>query len=106
MPGPILHEGAIVTCTHGGMATLTVPNPNVLLAGMPAASIAGPWAVAGCAFVPPAGNGPCVTGMFVVGAVQVLINGAPAAIMPAPSVCVPTGTPLLPITAQMQVIAT
>jgi hypothetical protein len=106
MPGPILHVGAVVTCAHGGVATPTVPNPMVLVSGMPTVTIAGPWAVAGCAFVPPAGNGPCVTGMWVLGSLQVTSNGQPLAILTGVSTCVPTGTPMLPISAQTFVIAT
>jgi len=106
MPGPILHMGAVLTCAHGGMATATVPSPTVLVSGMPIVTIAGPWAVAGCAFVPPAGNGPCVTGMFVVGAVQVTSNGQPVALLTGVSMCAPTGTPMIPVSAQMLVNAT
>ena len=63
---------------------------------MPIATIAAPYAVAGCAFVPPAGNGPCVTGQWTVGAVQVLSQGQPVAIMTGVAICAPTGTPLRP----------
>jgi len=106
MPGPILHVGAVVSCAHGGVATPTVPSPTVFVSGMPIVTIAGPWAVAGCAFAPPAGNGPCVTGMWVVGAVQVTSNGQPVAILSGVSTCVPTGTPMLPVSAQTLVNAT
>lgn len=106
MPGPILHVGATVLCSHGGQAIPTVPSPVVMVSGMPIATIAAPYAVAGCAFVPPAGNGPCVTAQWVVGAVQVLSQGQPVAIMTGMAVCVPTGTPLLPVVAQTMVIAT
>ena len=106
MPGPILHVGAVVTCAHGGMAIPTVPSPSVMVSGMPIATIAAPYTVAGCAFVPPAGNGPCVTGMWVVGAMQVMSNGQPVAILSGVSACVPTGTPMLPVSAQTFVIAT
>jgi hypothetical protein len=106
MPGPILHAGAVVMCAHGGMATPTAPSPVVLVSGMPIATIAAPYAVAGCAFVPPAGNGPCVTAQWAVGATQVLSQGQPVVIMTGTSVCVPTGTPLVPVSAQALVIAT
>jgi uncharacterized Zn-binding protein involved in type VI secretion len=88
------------------MATLTVPNPQVLVSGMPVATIAGPWAIAGCAFVPPAGNGPCVTGMWVMGSLQVTSNGQPLALLTGVSTCVPTATPMIPVSAQTFVIAT
>ena len=106
MPGPILHLGATVQCAHGGAATPTAPNPRVLVSGQPVATIAAPYAVAGCAFAPPAGNGPCVTGQWTVGATRVLVAGQPVAIQTGVATCVPTGTPLLPIVAQTRVIAT
>src|SRR5215813_1193838 len=81
MPGPILHVGATVLCAHGGQAIPTVPSPVVFVSGMPIATIAAPYAIAGCAFVPPAGNGPCVTAQWVVGAVRVFSMGQPVVIM-------------------------
>jgi len=106
MPGPILHVGATVLCSHGGQAVPTVPSLRVMVSGQPVATIGAPYAVAGCAFVPPAGNGPCLTGQWVVGTVRVLSLGQPLAIMTGVSVCVPTGTPLLPIVAQTRALAT
>jgi hypothetical protein len=106
MPAPILHAGAVVLCAHGGQALLTAPSPVVLVNGMPIATIAAPYTVAGCAFAPPAGNGPCVTAQWVVGALQVLSQGQPVAIMTGVAVCVPTGTPLMPVMAQTLVLAT
>jgi hypothetical protein len=105
MPGPILHLGATVLCTHGGQAVPTAPNPRVLVSGQPVATIAAPYAVAGCTFAPPAGNGPCVTGQWVVGATRVLVAGQPVVIQAGTSVCAPTGTPLVPVVAQTRVVA-
>jgi hypothetical protein len=73
---------------------------------MPIATIAAPYTVAGCAFAPPAGNGPCVTAQWVVGAVRVTSEGQPVVVMTGVAVCMPTGTPLLPMSAQTRVIAT
>jgi hypothetical protein len=106
MPAPILHMGATVLCAHGGQALPTVPSARVMVSGMPIATIAAPYTVAGCAFVPPAGNGPCVTAQWVMGAVQVVSEGQPVAIMTGIATCVPTGTPLMPVMAQMRVLAT
>jgi hypothetical protein len=106
MPAPILHMGATVLCSHGGQAMPTAPSPRVLVSGMPIATIAAPYAIAGCAFVPPAGNGPCVTAQWVMGAVEVVSMGQPVVIMTGVAVCVPTGTPLVPVVAQMRVLAT
>jgi hypothetical protein len=104
MPGPILHLGATVTCSHGGQAMPTAPQPRVLVSGQPVATQAAPWAVAGCGFVPTAGNGPCVTASFVTAATRVLAGGVPVLLMDSVSVCTPTGTPLIPVQAQTRVI--
>ena len=93
-------------CSHGGQAMPTVPSPRVMVMAMPIATIAAPYAVAGCAFVPPAGNGPCVTGMWILGSLCVQSNGQPVAILSGVSACVPTGTPMLPVSAQTFVLAT
>ena len=84
----------------------TAPSPRVLVTAMPIATIAAPYMVAGCAFAPPAGNGPCVTAQWLVGAVRVTSMGQPVVIMTGVATCVPTGTPLIPVEAQMRAIAT
>ena len=106
MPGPILHVGAVVTCAHGGQAMPTAPSPAVMVSGMPIATIAAPYAVAGCAFVPPAGNGPCVTAQWVVGAVQVMSQGQPVVIMTGVRGLRAHRHAALPVSAQTMVIAT
>ena len=105
MPGPVLHLGATVLCAHGGQAVPMAPVPRVLVGAQPVATIAAPYAIAGCA-LPPAAGGPCVTGQWVVGALRVLALGQPLAIQTGVAVCVPTGTPLLPVVVQPRVIAT
>jgi hypothetical protein len=106
MPAPILHMGAVVLCAHGGQAMPTTPSSVVMVNGMPIATIAAPYSIAGCPFVPPAGNGPCATAQWMVGATQVLSQGQPVAIMTGMATCVPTGTPLMPVMAQTLVLAT
>ncbi len=104
MPGPILHLGATVTCSHGGQALPTSPNPRVLVSGQPVVTQTSPYTVAGCGFVPTAGNGPCVTANYVAAAARVFVGGAPAVLLDSISVCAPTGTPLLPVQTQTRVI--
>jgi hypothetical protein len=106
MPAPILHVGADVLCSHGGQATPTAPSPRLLVSGMPVVTIAAPYVVAGCAFAPPGGNGPCVTAQWVLGAVRVTSLGQPLAIMTGMAICAPTGTPLVPVNAQTRALAT
>lgn len=105
MPGPILHMGATVTCSHGGQATPTAPVPRVLVSGQPIATIAAPYGVVGCTFAPLAGNGPCVTGQWTVGATRVFALAQPVVIAAGVSTCVPTATPLIPVAFQPRVIA-
>jgi hypothetical protein len=93
-------------CAHGGQALPTLPSPRVMVVGMPITTIAAPYTVAGCAFVPPAGNGPCITAQWTVGAVRVTSLGQPVALLTGVAVCVPTGTPLVPVVAQTRVLAT
>ena len=106
MPGPILHLGATVLCSHGGQATPTAPSPRVMVSAMPITTIAAPYVVAGCAFVPPAGNGPCVTAQWVMGAARVMSLGQPVAILTGVAICAPTGTPVIPVSSQTRVLAT
>ena len=105
MAGFLLHLGATVLCSHGGQAMPTVPNLRVLVNGQPTLSISTPWVVAGCpqpAILLP----PCVTAQWIVGTVRVMSNGQPLVTQTGQAVCVPTGTPLLPVVMQARVIAT
>lgn len=104
MPGFLLHLGATMMCSHAGQAQPTMPQPRVLVSGQPVVTIAGPWVIAGCTMPPPAaGNGPCVTAQFVTSAARVLALGQPVLLMDSQAVCVPTGTPLVPVAAQARV---
>ena len=105
MPGPALHLGAVVTCSHGGPAQPLAPFPRVLLSGQPIVTIASPYVVTGCALTGTP-TPPCGSGQWLVGAVRVLAGGSPVALLTGTSTCVPTGTPMLPMSAQPRVIAT
>lgn len=105
MPGPLLHQGALVLCAHAGQAQPLAPNPRVLVSGMPTLTITAPWAVAGCAF-PPVAGGPCVTAQFVTAAVRVTSMGQPLLLMDSQALCAPTATPLVPVMAQTRAIGT
>ena len=105
MPAPALHLGAVVLCSHGGTATPAAPFPRVLLSGQPVVTLASPYVIAGCALTGTP-NPPCVTGQWLVGAVRVLAGGVPVALMSGSSTCIPTGTPMLPLSAQPRVLVT
>lgn len=107
MPGFLLHLGATVLCSHAGQAQPTAPNPRVLVSGQPTVALPTPYVIAGCALPPPpAANGPCVTGQWLMGTTRVTSNGQPLLINVAPSVCAPTGTPMLAVMTQTRVVAT
>ena len=95
----------MVLCTHAGPATPAAPFPRLLLSGQPAVTIASPYTVTGCALTG-AGPPPCATGQWLSGAARVLAGGAPLATMAGASTCIPTGTPLVPVSAQPRVLAT
>ena len=104
MPGPILHLGAVVTCSHGGQAIPAPTQPRVLVSGQPVVTQSDIYTIMGCGFVPPGGNGPCVTGAVIAAATRVLVSGVPVALMDSVTTCVPTGTPLIPVQAQSRVL--
>lgn len=104
MPGFLLHVGATVICAHGGQAQPTVPNPRMLLSGQPSVLMTAPYVIAGCPLVPPP-LPPCVTAQWVTGTVRVTSNGQPLLVQSSQSICVPNGTPLLPLVIQTRVSA-
>jgi len=92
-------------CAHAGQATPAAPNPRVMVSGQPTVTLASPYMVAGCPFVPLGGNGPCVTAQFVTAATRVTSNGQPLLLLDSQAICAPTGTPLLILVTQVRVTA-
>lgn len=105
MPAPILHVGATVLCSHAGPAQPTAPFPRVSVSGQAVVTLSCVWSIAGCSLASTS-TPPCVTGQFVAGATRVLAGGVPVATLSGSSTCVPTGTPLQPLAAQMRASAT
>jgi hypothetical protein len=81
------------------------PFPRVTLTGQPVVTLASPYGITGCA-LSATSTPPCVTGQWLTGAVRVLAGGVPVATMAGTSTCIPTGTPMLPLTAQVRVLVT
>jgi hypothetical protein len=105
MPGPIMHSGAVVLCSHGGQATPTAPFPRVLVSGQPVVTIATQYVVAGCSLT--TSSGPFdVSGQWIVGAMRVHAGGVPVAIASGSSITVATGAPLIPAAVQPRAVAT
>ncbi|MCP4465347.1 MAG: hypothetical protein GY813_01175 [Halieaceae bacterium] len=107
MPGPIIHLGATVLCTHAGQATPSTSFPRVTVSGQAVITQPTSYVIAGCTLPPPnAANGPCVTGQWLTGSVRVLAGGMPLVLMDSQSTCAPTGTPMQPTVVQTRVIVT
>ena len=107
MPGPLVHVGAQVFCSHAGQAQPTVPDPRVTVSGQPVVPLSSLYVIAGCTFPPPAAaNGPCVTGQWLTGTTRVTASGQPLVVNAGASVCAPTGTPLIAAVTQTRVTAT
>jgi hypothetical protein len=104
MPGFLIQQGATVMCSHGGQAQPTAPNPSVTLDAMPSLLLTSPWVVAGCPLVPPP-IPPCVTAQWITGTARVTSFGQPLLAQSGTSICVPTGTPLIPVVTQTRVTA-
>jgi hypothetical protein len=94
MPGQLLHLGATVFCQHGGQAMPVTPFPRVRVSGQPILLQTTPYTIVGCSFVPPAGNGPCITAQWTTAALRVKANGIPVLLSDSQALCVPTSTGL------------
>ena len=81
----------------------TMPNPRVKVGGQSIVTQTTTYTVAGCPFVPPGGNGPCVTAQWVVAATRVKAAGQPVLLQDSQAICAPTGTPLNVIVTQVRV---
>jgi hypothetical protein len=103
MSGTLLHLGATVLCMHAGQAQPVVTNPRVRVAGQPIVTQTSTYTIAGCTFVPPAGNGPCATAQWVTFAARVRAGGVPVLLQDSQAVCVPTGTGLNVVATQPRV---
>jgi hypothetical protein len=103
----LLDKGATVLCAHGGQAQPTVPSLRVKAGGQPIVTLPTIYTVSGCALPPPpAGNGPCVTAQFLLGATRVKAGGQPVLLQDSQSMCTPTATPLTIVVTQLRVKGT
>lgn len=103
MPGFLLHSGATVLCMHAGQAQPIVSNPRVKVNGQPVVTQTSSYTIAGCPFVPPGGNGPCVTAQWITAATRVRAGGMPVLLQDSQAICAPTGTGLNILVTQMRV---
>ena len=103
MPGFLVHVGAVVLCPHAGQAQVISSNARVLVSGMPLATVADQFLVAGCTFPSTGAPYPCVRVQWLVPAARVLVNGQPAILQASTGLCLaptqsPQGPPLVATT--------
>ncbi len=109
MPGPLFHVGAVAMCPHGGPMNVISSNTRVLVNGMPVATMADQFLIAGCAFtIPPGKPQPCFRVQWLVPAARVLVNGQPPILQTSPGLCfsadgIPAGPPNV-VTVQPRVV--
>jgi uncharacterized Zn-binding protein involved in type VI secretion len=99
MPGFLLHVGASAICPHGGQVSVISSNARVLVNGLPVATLADVYPIAGCAFtVPGPKPQPCVTVQWLTPATRLLVNGQPPILQSSAGLCqsaeqIPQGPP-------------
>lgn len=102
MPGSLLHQGALVLCTHAGPAQPALADVRVRLGGQPVVTQASQYLISGCGLTG-SGSPPCITAQWVSASTRVLAGGIPVLLQDSQAICAPTGTGLNIITTQMRV---
>jgi hypothetical protein len=110
VPGPAFHVGAVAICPHGGQITTLSSNARVMVSGMPVATMADQYLVAGCVFTVGNKPQPCVRVQWLTPALRVLVNGQPPILQSSTGLClsadqIPNGPPVISST-QPRVVAT
>jgi hypothetical protein len=94
---PILNQGAIIQCSHGGTFQIMPSHaPNVLIGGMPVITLADVMAavpMTPCPFATAAGPAPCIalTPPTVGTAVKVMAKATPVLLQTAMFMTIPGG---------------
>jgi uncharacterized Zn-binding protein involved in type VI secretion len=110
MPGPVVHVGASIICTHAAPANVITSNSRVLVSGQPAATLTDQYLITGCAFTVPTGKPqPCVRIQWLTPATRVFVNGQPVILQTSSGLClsaeqIPQGAPIV-VASQPRVIA-
>lgn len=108
MPGYILHVGDTMMCPHGGQITTVPGSPRAMVSGMPVATMADSYLVAGCAFNVSGTPQPCIQVQWLVPATRVMAGGSPVIVQSSTGLCMgaaPQGPPNV-VAMQTRVMAT
>lgn len=108
MPGPLFHVGGTAICPHAAQINTISSNTRVMVNGMPVATMADTFVVAGCIFNVASTPQPCVTAKWLTPATRVMVNGQPAILQTSTGLCssaaqVPAGPPTV-VSAQTRVL--
>jgi hypothetical protein len=77
------------------------------VSGQPITTMASAYSITGCTFPSiSVGAPPCATAQWVRAATRVFAGGVPVLLMDSQAVCAPTGTRLIPLSAQPRVEGT
>jgi hypothetical protein len=99
MPGFLMHVGASAICPHGAQVSVISTTARVLVNGLPVATLADLYLIAGCAFtVPGPKPQPCIKVQWLAPATRVLVNGQPPILQTSAGLCqsaeqIPQGPP-------------
>jgi hypothetical protein len=92
VPGAILHVGAVGSCLHGGVVSVTAVS-RVFVSGQPVGTVADNYPIAGCLFQVPVPGGtkpqPCLRVQWTVPATRVLAMGKPVVTQASTGICLP-----------------
>jgi hypothetical protein len=98
-------------CPHAGQVTVVSSNTRVMVGGLPVATFADTYPIAGCTFtVPPGKPQPCIRVQWLVPALRVLVNGQPVILQTSTGLCfspeqIPQGPPTV-VAVQSRVTGT
>jgi hypothetical protein len=110
MPGPVVHVGASIICTHAAPSNVITSNSRVLVSGQPVATLADQYLISGCAFTVPTGKPqPCLRIQWLTPAARVFVNSQPVILQTSTGLClsaeqIPQGAPIV-VATQPRVIA-
>jgi hypothetical protein len=87
MGAPILQEGCMIQCPHGGVATVVTQNRRVKVSGSYALLVSDTFTIAGCALNIAGVPHPCVTIQWLNEARRVKVNGTPVLLQTSVGLC-------------------
>lgn len=105
MPGPLFHVGAVALCPHGGSVTTISSDTRVFVSGMPVATLADQYLVAGCPLNIAGAPVPCLLVQWITTATRVLVNGVPPITALSTGLTIPIPGPPIIVTTQLRVSA-